>query len=197
MRKYLIVCILLLFSAPASAVLKEKDLARTLGVLRLELERNYKQQKNFIARYELMSKNQHQQLVNYMKKSEQISLMLYSQKSDFTFDVAYACQQATDLYKALHKTNMPYEQIRQRLLNDVARYDSLIVALKQLPPPIDATPPRLAGRSRRQTAERVAARFPAGKTRRRPLHAEQPRASGPRSSASPTPRPCATTCCAS
>jgi len=140
-KKLFLVAGLLLCFLPAHAVLKERDLARTLGVLRLELENNYKQQKNFMERYERMSKQQHNSLVEYMKKSEQISLMLYSQKSDFTFDVAYACQQATDLYKALHKTNMPYEQIRQRLLNDVARYDSLIVALKQLPPPIDATPP--------------------------------------------------------
>lgn len=118
----------------AQAVMKERDLARTLGVLKLELQRNYKEQKEFMARYEMMSKGQHEQLVEYMKRSEQIGLILYSQRTDFTFDMAYACQQATDLYKELHKTNMPYEQVKERLLAEVARYDSLIVALSSLPP---------------------------------------------------------------
>lgn len=118
------------------AVLKEQDLSKTLGVLRLELERSYNQQKSFLVRYERQSEDQHAQLVEYMKKSEQIALILYSQKTDFTLDVAYACQQATDLYRALHKNNLPYEEIRKRMVMEVARYDSLIQALKALPPAI-------------------------------------------------------------
>ena len=128
----LIMCVAL----SSHAVLKEQDLSRTLGVLRLELERNYRQQKSFLVRYERQSEEQHAQLVDYMKKSEQIALILYSQKTDFTLDVAYACQQATDLYRALHKNNLPYEQIRRRMVQEVARYDSLIQALKALPPAI-------------------------------------------------------------
>ena len=128
---------MLLPALSSMAVLKEQDLARTLSVLRLELERSYKQQKSFMARYEIVSKEQHEELVDYMKRSEQISLILYSQKTDFTLDVAYACQQATDLYKALHKTNVPYGEIREKMLVEIARYDSLIASLKQLPPAIE------------------------------------------------------------
>ena len=129
--------LLTLFSIlPAHAVLKEQSLERTLGVLRYELEQAYKQQKTFLAKYETMSESQHQKLVSYMQRCEQISLILYSQKEDFTFDVAYACQQATDLYASLNKTNMPYDQARTRILREIARYDSLIIALQQLPPAI-------------------------------------------------------------
>lgn len=135
--KKLITLILCLFTAlTAGAVLKEKDLARTLGVLRAELEKSYLSQKQFMARYERISQQQHMQLVNYMQRSEQVGLMLYSQKTDFTLDVAYACQQATDLYAELHTTNMPYERIRTRLHGEVARYDSLITSLQTLPPAV-------------------------------------------------------------
>jgi small-conductance mechanosensitive channel len=136
LRGFLLAILLFAMVMPVKAVMKERDLARTLGVLRLELQRNYKEQKEFMARYEMMSKGQHEQLVEYMKRSEQIGLILYSQRTDFTFDMAYACQQATDLYKELHKTNLPYEQVKQRLMAEVARYDSLIVALSALPPAI-------------------------------------------------------------
>ena len=139
-RKSLITCLTVILTLlsilPAHAVLKEQSLERTLGVLRYELEHSYKQQKTFLAKYETMSESQHHRLVSYMQRCEQISLILYSQKEDFTFDVAYACQQATDLYASLHKTNLPYDQARTRILREIARYDSLIIALQQLPPAI-------------------------------------------------------------
>lgn len=137
LRKSFLLLLFMLLCMPARAVLKERNLSRTLDVLCLELERNYKQQKAFLLRYEIMSRTQHQELVDYMKRSEQISLMLYSQKSDFTFDVAYACQQATDLYQRVHRNNMPYTRVFSRVRDEVARYDSLILALKSLPPSID------------------------------------------------------------
>lgn len=126
----------LCISLQAGAVLQEKSLARTLGVLRLELYNNWKKQKAFMARYEHQQEMQHKTLVEYMQRSEQISLMLYSQKSDFTFDIAYSCQQATQLYHELQRTNVPYDMIRFRMRDEIARHDSLIYALEQLPPSI-------------------------------------------------------------
>lgn len=77
MRKILAYILLLFLAQPAGAVLKEKDLGRTLGVLRAELENNYKTQKQFMLRYEQGSTGQHAELVQYMKQSEQVGLMLY------------------------------------------------------------------------------------------------------------------------
>lgn len=138
MKKYIIFILLAVLTLPAGAVLKEKDLARTLGVLRAELEQNYKQQKVNMARMEQMTTAQHQKLVDYMQRSEQIALMLYSQNQDFTFDVAYACQQATDLHRELSKNNIPYVQISARIRAEVERYDGLIDALSELPPAVGA-----------------------------------------------------------
>lgn len=136
MKRLISFLLLSLFLLPAGAVLKEKDLARTLGVLRAELEKSYKQQKASMARMEAMTSAQHEKLVEYMQRSEQIALMIYSQNQDFTFDVSYACQQATDLYRELSFNNVPYERIAQRIGSEVERYNGLVDALSELPPAV-------------------------------------------------------------
>lgn len=135
MKKYILSFLFSLCATlPSWAVLQEESLARTLGVLRLELYNNWKKQKVFMARYQTQQEAQHKKLVAYMQRSEQISLMLYSQKSDYVFDIAYSCQQATKLHEELNSTNVPYNTIRNRMRNEIARHDSLIYALEQLPP---------------------------------------------------------------
>ena len=138
MRKFAVMLMVLLIMVPSAfAVLKERDLSRTLAVLKKELESDALKQEQFMIRYQSQHKEQHQQLVSYMKQCEQIGLMLYSQKTEFTFDVAFACQQATDLYKALNSTNLPYDRIKERIMMDIERYDSLISMLEALPPSIN------------------------------------------------------------
>ena len=130
-----VVCVVAV--VPAQAVLKERDLARTLGVLREELAADYQKQQMFMARYEQQGAAQHQQLVWFMNQCEQIGLMLYSQSIDNTFDMAYACQQAVNLYRQLDNQRsgkLPYDKMMLRMRNEIERYDSLIVALKSMPP---------------------------------------------------------------
>lgn len=130
-----VVCVMAV--VPAQAVLKERDLARTLGVLREELAADYQKQQMFMARYEQQGAAQHQQLVWFMNQCEQIGLMLYSQSMDNTFDMAYACQQAVNLYRQLDNQRggkLPYDKMMLRMRNEIERYDSLIVALKSMPP---------------------------------------------------------------
>ena len=134
MRKLFAFFLALMLSVPAGAVLKERDLARTLEVLRAELEMSERQQQAFMARYRSMQDNQHNQLVDYMQRSEQIALMLYSQHYDYTFDLTYACQQATDLYNELSGKTLPYARIQNYIANELARYDGLIRNLENLPP---------------------------------------------------------------
>lgn len=138
LRRFLFVVIAAVIIIPSSyAVLKERNLSRTLGVLKSELEADAKRQEMFLSRYQAQHQEMHNQLIDYMKRCEQIGLMLYSQKADFTFDVAFACQQATDLYRELQQTNVPYGRIKERIQMDVARYDSLIAILEALPPSIN------------------------------------------------------------
>lgn len=138
MKKVLFLITLLLISLmPARAVLKEKDLARTLSVLRAELKNDYERQQVLMARYYQMGVTQHQQLVSYMNQCEQIGLMLYSQSQDNTFDMAYACKQATMLYYQLSEDNsqkLPYDLIIHRIQVEIERYEALITSLKSIPP---------------------------------------------------------------
>lgn len=136
MKKLLLFFLTTLLVIPVGAVLKERDLARTLGVLRAELEQTEAQQKVQLKHYAVMQSTQHEQLVDYMQRSEQIALMLYSQKQDFTFDVAYACQQATDLHRELHSKTVPYARIQERMKGEIARYEGLVKSLKDLPPAV-------------------------------------------------------------
>ena len=133
---FLMVIVMLLQAIPAHAVFEEKDLPHTLGILKLELERKYETQKELMERRYAASAAQHATLIEYLQRSEQISLILYSQNSEFTFDVAYACQQATELYHGISTKLKPFDKIRDKIIADIERYDSLICALKKLPPSI-------------------------------------------------------------
>lgn len=129
---FVLLCALTLFQA--HAVLKEKDLPQTLGVLRAELAQTYNEQKTLMAMFEKRNVDQHANLIRMMQNSNQIALMLYSQNSDFTFDMAYACQAATEQYRQLRMRHMPYNKMIERLKTEIERYDALILTLENLPP---------------------------------------------------------------
>lgn len=124
----------LMMAFSAQAVLKEKNFSQTLNVLRAELEQSYLKQKSFIAMYEQRAEEQHEELILTMQKYNQISLILYSQQEGFTFDMAYACQQATELYRSIHHTNVPHDKMQQQMQSEIERYDLLISTLEELPP---------------------------------------------------------------
>ena len=129
---FVMLCVLTVFQA--QAVLKEKDLPQTLGVLRAELEQSYNEQQAMMEMYKKRYIDQHTALVQMMQQSNQIALMLYSQNADFTFDMAYACQAATEQYHKLKSRSMPYNKMKERLTSEIERYDALIKTLLSLPP---------------------------------------------------------------
>lgn len=129
----LILCLIIFFSTDSKAVLKEKNLDNTLSILRNELTTYYKeqekQQSNFKARRDQVRQN----LFSILSKSNQNALMLYSQKPDFVFDLAYACHEATDQFRSFKSKALPFKTFTEKMNGEVARYDSLIVALKSMP----------------------------------------------------------------
>ena len=138
MKKILFILLLLMTLVPQQghAVLKEKDLGHTLHVLRLELYNKWTRQKERMKQMEERRKAQHARLVEVTKRCETTSLILYSQGQDFTFDMAYACQEATSLYQEFKKSTIPFDQIKQNIEFEITNYDSLIHSLKQIPPVI-------------------------------------------------------------
>ena len=134
MRK---ICIIAIFSAlfwanNSYAVLKEKDLSNTLSVLRNELTSYYNdlsRQDEELKAHQTMVFND---LMSIMSKSQQNSLMLYSQKPDYIFDLTYACHEATEQYAQFQKNVLPFRSFIQRNDFEIARYDSLITNLSSM-----------------------------------------------------------------
>ncbi len=134
MKKIFLTILLAMIALSSFAVLKEKDLEQTLLVLRTELETYKEEQHVKMKKYEEMSKSLHQNLILTMQKSEQTALMLYSQKQDYTFDLAYACHEATQQYNHFSKNMIPYQKIQEMYKVEVNRYNSIIDILETLPP---------------------------------------------------------------
>ena len=119
---------------PASAVLSEKDLAQTLSVLRQELRSAWQDAELRNERTRGRGVRQHARLVQMMQHSNELSLMLYSQKQDYTFDMTYALNEVSRQYEDFSARKLPYDEIITRLDIDIDRYDRLIHTLRSLPP---------------------------------------------------------------
>jgi len=136
MKKVTLLFLLVFMTAlNAGAVLKEKNLSQTIHVLRLELYNQWQRQKENMKMMETRNKKEHENLKEFIERSNRASLMLYSQGDNFTFDVAYACEEATSLYHEFRsKRTRSFAEIKTTIESEIARYDSLIYALKVLPP---------------------------------------------------------------
>ena len=77
----------LMAATPSWAVFNERDLAQTLQVLRYELCKAYNEMERNQLRFEKQDEKQHEKLVGLIRSCNELSLMLYSQKQDFTFDL--------------------------------------------------------------------------------------------------------------
>lgn len=141
--KVLLVCAAVLVCPPSWAVFNEKDLSRTLQVLRYELCKSYSEISSKESVFKSRDEVQHRQLIRLTQRCNELSLMLYSQKQDFTFDLTYALRQVTDMYHNFTQSRMPYDNIISYLDVEIERYERLIGALKMLPPELVEVPDSL------------------------------------------------------
>lgn len=133
MKKNFIIFLALLITLSAHAVLKEKDLPQTLQILRIELTNYHRELSMLIEVNKKQSEGMRNQLMETLLRSNQNSLMLYSQKQEYVFDLTYACNEATDQYRLFQKQQLPFKNFLNKANNDIARYDSLIGSLRAMP----------------------------------------------------------------
>ena len=133
-KKLIALGVALCVMVPAFAVLNEKDLSQTLSVLRYELRSAYRAMEERMSRMMGRGNRQHAQLVQMMQRSNELSLMLYSQKQDYTFDMTYALNEVSRQYDEFSSRKLPFDDLITRLDIDIDRYDRLIHTLKRLPP---------------------------------------------------------------
>lgn len=140
-RLFFVLVLALLVVLPGKAVLKEDSIKQTLYVLKGELVSYYTELKKNSSRYNHKRELQRKQMSDFMKRTSQIQLMLYSQKDEYTFDLAYACHEATEMYREYTKRRMPYDQILASTNKEIESYQNLIDALEMLPPILKELPP--------------------------------------------------------
>lgn len=133
-RLWSIFAILFAISAQVFAVLNEQNLDNTVSVLKAELEKTYKEETEMMARYDSLNVQQHREALKTIQESEKIALMLYSQKQDYIFDMAYACHEATMQYHNFKKKRMPFDINIKKLDNEIKRYTLLIESLESISP---------------------------------------------------------------
>jgi len=141
MRKHKITSIflaLLAVALPVMAAFTGQDLDATLFNLRRELFYNYRQidktREKLTSKYE----EQHQKMVGIVKKCNDLSLMLYSQNQEYTFDISYALEKVTREFNDFNKNRTPYDRIVASLDIEIGRYARLIESLRRLPPELEA-----------------------------------------------------------
>lgn len=134
-RKTLLAALLaLLLAVPALAVFNEKDLGETLNVLRFELNQEVSKLSTRQNRINTSNRSQHLQMVDILKKCNELALMLYSQNQDYTFDLTYALEEVTKEYEDFNKSRLPFDDIITRLDLEIDRYSRLVESLRRLPP---------------------------------------------------------------
>ena len=135
-RRKLIGILIGLFAiaVPAMAVFTGMDLDATLSNLRRELHHDYRQIAKTQTRMERKYAVQHKRMVDIVKKCNDLSLMLYSQKQEYTFDISYALEKVSEEFNDFNKTRTPYDRIVASLDVEIDRYARLIESLRRLPP---------------------------------------------------------------
>ena len=125
-RLYIIILLIVAFVLPSNAVLKEANLDTTLYMLRTELT-NYHidlEKQNQAAKAQQLAVIQ--ELISIVKQADQNSIMLYSQRNGYIFDMTYACHEATEQFKKFKSKAVPFRQMIKKNNVEVARFDSLI-----------------------------------------------------------------------
>ncbi len=128
MKKNIFVLVLLLVFCllPTHAVLKEANLDTTLYMLRTELSQYHLD----LEKQNKVAKEQQQavikELISIMTQADQNSLMLYSQRNGYIFDLTYACNEATEQFRKFKSKAAPFRGMIEKNNVEVARFDSLI-----------------------------------------------------------------------
>ena len=85
----------------ALAIASGRSLTNTLKELCTELQTSYRQRSEAQQRFNDDYKRQHQRMIDVVTESNELSILLYTQEQEMTFDLAYALKKVTADYKAL------------------------------------------------------------------------------------------------
>ena len=136
MKKHLltITLALVLCALPLMAVVSGRSLTNTLKDLCKELQTAYQQRSDAQQRFNDDFERQHQRMIDVVTESNELSILLYTQEQEMTFDLAYALKKVTADYKDFSRDRRPYDHIVNNLNFEIDRNARLIEALRRLLP---------------------------------------------------------------
>ena len=114
----------LLLALPARAVVPEKDFQSTLNSLLQELRQSYASAQESDT---LMVNNREQREAfdRVLKSADEVTIMLYTQRPEFTFDMAFALEEVSRVKSAFHEQVLLNDQYRIAARSGLRRYELL------------------------------------------------------------------------
>ena len=133
-KRIALVVALWMMALPVGSVVTGRSLTNTLMELRSELYQSYEKREEAKQRFNDDYDRQHQRMIDVIKESNELSILLYTQQQGKTFNMAYALKKVTTDYMAFNQDRKPHTQIIDGLNFEIDRYARLIEALRRLPP---------------------------------------------------------------
>ena len=114
----------LLLALPARSVVPEKDFQSTMNSLLLELRQSYA---SALKSDTLMVNNpaQREAFSQVLKSADEVTIMLYTQRPEFTFDMAFALEEVSRVSNAFHEQVLLSDQYRINARSGLRRYELL------------------------------------------------------------------------
>lgn len=82
-------------SIPLWAIVSGRSLTNTIKELCTELQMVYQQRADAQQRFNDDYERQHQRMIDVITESNELSILLYTQEQEMTFDLAYALKKVT------------------------------------------------------------------------------------------------------
>ena len=127
---------LIAISIPVHALVNGRSLTLMLKELSTELREVCLMRSEAQQRFNDDNERQHQCMIDAIKKSNELSILLYTQEQNMTFDLAYAMKKVTEEYDNFDSDRKLYDQVVNSLNIEIDRYARLIEALRRFPPMI-------------------------------------------------------------
>ena len=123
-RYAVLLAVPLLLALPARSVVPEKDFQSTLNSLLQELRHSYA---SALESDTLMVNNRQQREAfdRVLKSADEVTIMLYTQRPEFTFDMAFALEEVTRVTSAFQEQVLLSDQYRAVARSGLRRYEML------------------------------------------------------------------------
>ena len=130
--RYIIVLVVaLMLALPAGSVVPGKDFRATLGSLLEELRLSYA---SALESDSLLVNNplRREQLSEVLKSADEVTIMLYTQRPEFAFDMAFALEEVSRVSNAFHEQVLLADQYRTAARSGLLRYRLLNETLRSM-----------------------------------------------------------------